>query len=240
MVIVPAREVCPMTQYRLHCVGASGNSFKVALFLNCAGLDWEPVGVDFADGETRDPAWRATINEMGEIPVLEVDGCRLSQSGAILGWLAETHGIFGPSNAMERFETARWLLFDNHRFTGSFAAHRVLQSTMPEPPHPDLLAYARARAHSALSIVEKHLIDGSFMLGDRPTIVDFSLVGYLYYPAEETGFDLRTAFPAIDAWRGRISSLPGWKPPYEMMPVGKSLPVVRPAMSAPNKNGAIA
>jgi hypothetical protein len=37
-----------VARYRLHCVGASGNSFKVALFLSCAGLDWEPVGVDFA------------------------------------------------------------------------------------------------------------------------------------------------------------------------------------------------
>ncbi|MBR0839611.1 glutathione S-transferase C-terminal domain-containing protein [Bradyrhizobium liaoningense] len=215
-----------MTRYRLHCVGASGNSFKVALFLNCAGLDWEPLGVDFAGGETRDPIWRATTNEMGEIPVLEVDGRRLSQSGAILEWLAETHGKFGPSSAAERFETARWLLFDNHRFTGNFAAHRVLQSMMPNPPHPDVLAYVRARTQSALSIVEKHLGNHSFMLGGRPTIVDFSLAGYLYYPTEETGFDLRTAFPAIDAWCGRIAALPGWKPPYEMMPVGHSLPVV--------------
>ncbi len=48
-----------MVRYRLHCVGGSGNSFKVALFLNCAGLDWEPVGVDFAGGQTRDAAWRS-------------------------------------------------------------------------------------------------------------------------------------------------------------------------------------
>jgi hypothetical protein len=33
----------------------------------------------------------------------------------------ETHGAFGPTSAEERFETARCLLFDNHRFTGSFA-----------------------------------------------------------------------------------------------------------------------
>ena len=58
-----------MARYRLHCVGASGNSFKVALFLNCAGLDWEPVGVDFAGGETRSPDWRATTNVMGEGPL---------------------------------------------------------------------------------------------------------------------------------------------------------------------------
>ncbi|MCK1384596.1 glutathione S-transferase [Bradyrhizobium sp. 21] len=223
-----------MTRYRLHCVSASGNSFKVALFLNCAGIDWEPVGVDFAGGETRDPSWRATTNEMGEIPVLEVDGRRLSQSGAILEWLAETHGVFGPSNAEERFEMSRWLLFDNHRLTGSFAAHRVLHSMTLVPPHPDVLAYMRARTHGALSIVEKHLADRRFMLGDRPTIIDFSLAGYLFYPVEETGFDLRAAFPAIDAWRGLIAALPGWKQPYEMMPVGNSLPLVRSATSAPS------
>jgi glutathione S-transferase len=205
-----------MARYRLHCVGASGNSFKVALFLNCAGLDWEPVGVDFAGGQTREPAWRAATNAMGEVPVLEVDGRRMSQSGA-----------FGPAGAEEKFETMRWLLFDNHKFTGSFAPHRILQSMTPEPAHPAVLAYMRARVESAFSIVDRYLADRRFMLGDRPTIVDFSLVGYLYYPTEETGFDLAAAFPAIDAWRERVAALPGWKPPYEMMPVGNSLPVRR-------------
>lgn len=216
-----------MAHYRLSCVGASGNSFKVALFLNCAGLDWEPVGVDFAGGQTRDPTWRAATNEMGEVPVLEIAGRRMSQSGAILLWLAERHGAFGPTDEEERFEMLRWLLFDNHKFTGSFAAHRILHSMTPEPPPPAVLAYMRARAESALSIVDKHLAQRRFMLGDRPTIVDFSLVGYLYYPVEETGFDLAASYPAIDAWRGRVATLPGWKPPYEMMPFGRSLPVRR-------------
>jgi len=65
-----------MARYKLYCVGASGNSYKVALYLNCAGLDWQPVGVDFAGGQMRDAGWRAESNEMGEIPVLEVDGRR--------------------------------------------------------------------------------------------------------------------------------------------------------------------
>jgi glutathione S-transferase len=216
-----------MARYRLHCVGASGNSFKVALFLNCAGLDWEAVGVDFAGGQTREAGWRAATNAMGEVPVLEIDGRRMSQSGAILTWLAETHGVFGPQGAEEKFETMRWLLFDNHKFTGNFASHRILHSMTPEPAHPAVLAYMRLRVESALSIVERHLVDRRFMLGERPTIVDFSLLGYLYYPAEETGFDLAAAFPAIDAWRQRVSALAGWKLPYEMMPVGNSLPVRR-------------
>jgi len=216
-----------MARYRLHCVGASGNSFKVALFLNCARLDWEAVGVDFAGGQTREAGWRAATNAMGEVPVLEVTGRRMSQSGAILTWLAETHGVFGPDGADEKFETLRWLLFDNHKFTGNFAAHRVLHSMTTEPAHPAVLAYMRSRVESALSIVERHLVDRRFMLGERPTIVDFSLLGYLYYPAEETGFDLAADFPAIDAWRRRVAALAGWKPPYEMMPVGNSLPVRR-------------
>jgi glutathione S-transferase len=91
-----------MARYKLYCLGASGNSYKVALYLNCAGLDWEPVGVDFARGETRDAQWRARVNAMGEVPVLEVDGERMSQSGAILMWLAETTGKFAPADSRHR------------------------------------------------------------------------------------------------------------------------------------------
>ena len=51
-----------MADYRLYCFGESGNSYKVALYLNCAGLDWEPVFVDFFKGATRDPKWRGSVN----------------------------------------------------------------------------------------------------------------------------------------------------------------------------------
>jgi glutathione S-transferase len=214
-----------MAHYRLYCVGASGNAYKVALYLNCAGLDWEPVGVDFAGGETRGANWRAETNVMGELPVLEIAGKRMSQSGAILMWLAETIGKFAPANSDERFEALRWILFDNHKFTGNYAMHRIQNSMTPRPAHPAVLAFLKSRVEATHAIVEKHLTHRPFVLGDRPTIVDFSLAGYAYYPPEETGFDLEVDFPAIDAWRRRLAALPGWKPPYELMPVGSSLPV---------------
>jgi glutathione S-transferase len=213
-----------MPQYRLTCVGASGNSYKVALYLNCAGLDWEPVGVDFAGGETRDAAWRAGTNAMGEVPVLEVAGTRMSQSGAILLWLAETTGKFAV-DADQRFEAMRWLFFDNHKFTANYAMHRFQNCFTPAPMPAAVMAFLRSRVESSFSIVDKHLKDHAFVLGDRPTLVDFSMAGYVYYPAEETGFDLEAAFPAIDAWRRRLAALPGWKPPYALMPVGISPPV---------------
>src|SRR3954453_7465028 len=213
-----------MAHYRLYCTKGSGNSYKIALYLNCARLDWEPIGVKLADGETRDANWRAAMNPMGEVPVLEVAGRRMSQSGAILLWLAETTGKFA-FNADERFEAMRWLLFDNHKFTNNYAMHRFQNCLTPQPVHAAVLAFLRSRVEASFSIVEQHLATLPYALGDKPTIVDFSMAGYVYYPPEETGFDIAAAFPAIDAWRPRLAALPGWKRPYDLMPVGVSPPI---------------
>src|SRR3954469_2265749 len=109
-----------MAKYKLYCIGASRNSYKVALYLNCAGLDWEPVGIDFAGGMQRDANWRGEHNAMGEVPVLDAGGGRMSQSGAIIHWLGETTGHFAPA-AEQRFEALLWILFDNHKFTNNHA-----------------------------------------------------------------------------------------------------------------------
>ena len=191
-----------MAHYRLYCIGASGNAYKVALYLNCAGLDWEPVGVDFAGGQMRDEAWRASTNVMGEVPVLEVDGRRLSQSGAILAWLAETTGKFAPHHD-QRFEALRWMLFDNHKFTGSYAPHRFAERDRRlSRAHPSLMAYFKARVENAFGIVDKHLSRSTVHAGRQPDHRRL-LTGRicLLSAVPETGFDVAAQFPAIHAWR---------------------------------------
>jgi glutathione S-transferase len=207
-----------MAQYKLHCFCQSGNSFKVALYLNCAGLDWEPVFTDFMHGATRDPKWREAVNEMGEAPVLEFGGRKLTQSGVILTHLAENTGKFAAANEDERLEALRWILFDNHKFTNNFATYRFLKSFLPTPPDPNVLAFLKGRFDSALGIVEKHLGKSEFIAGDKPTIADFSLAGYMFYPPEESGYDWSTSNPNLHAWIERMRALPGWKDPYELMP----------------------
>lgn len=204
--------------YRLHCFKQSGNTYKVALYLSCAGLPWEPVLVDFFTGATRTDAWRASTNEMGEAPVLEVDGRRLSQSGAILTYLAETTGHFAPETDEERYEALRWILYDNYRFTNSYAIHRFQTCFATPPPDPAVLAFLKARADGAFQVVEKHLSTRAFVAASRPTIADFSLAGYIFYPPEEIGYDIARDYPAIDAWRERIKALPGWAHPYDLLP----------------------
>ena len=207
-----------MPEFRLHCFGESGNSYKVALMLALAGADWEPVLVDFFNGETRTPEWRGELNAMGEAPVLEHGDRRLSQSGVILDYLADTLGRFGGRDADENREIWRWILFDNHKFTSYFATHRFLRSLAEPRGHPEVIAAFKARTTAALRIVETHLSTRLFMVGNRPTIADLSMVGYMYYPREETDFDLPRAYPAIAAWADRIAGLPGWKHPYDLMP----------------------
>ncbi|MGF1651627.1 MAG: glutathione S-transferase family protein [Hyphomicrobiaceae bacterium] len=220
-----------MPSYRLHCFAQSGNAYKVALYLNCAALDWEPVFVDFMQGgQTREPSWRAANNEMGEVPILEAEGRRLSQSGAILTYLAEKTGKFAPKGPDENYEALRWILFDNHKFTGYFATHRFMRSFMPAEPDPAVLAFLKSRWEAAAKVVEMHLLRRPFLLGKAPTIADFSLAGYLFFGPEETGINLVKDYPNIYAWTERMTALPGWVGPYELMPGDRvaPLPVPRP------------
>jgi glutathione S-transferase len=207
-----------MAHYKLHCFGQSGNSYKVALFLALAGLEWEPVFVDFFKGATRDSDWRATVNEMGEAPVLQHDGKTFTQSGAILSYLAGTTGKFAGQSDDERLEVLRWILFDNHKFTSYFATFRFMKAFMPQAPSPEVLAFLKGRFDAALAIVDKHLAKSRFMIGDRPTIADLSLAGYVFYPIEEHGYNWLKASPNLHAWSERLSAVPGWKAPYELMP----------------------
>jgi glutathione S-transferase len=204
-----------MADYQLYCFGESGNSYKAALMLALTGCDWEPVRVDYFSGETRGDKFRAEVSELGEVPVLVHGAQRLSQSGVILDYLAEQTGQYGARDAAERREILRWILFDNHKFTSYLATLRFLVG-IQKTGDPAVIEFLRGRVKGAFGIVDKHLAGRAFMLGERPTIADVSMVGYLYYP-EETGVDL-SATPNLEAWAKRIAALPGWRHPYELMP----------------------
>lgn len=205
--------------FTLYCFAQSGNAYKAALMLELCGADWAPRFVDFFNGETRTPAYRA-INVMGEVPVLEHEGRRLSQSGVVLDYLALHFGRFGWSSDDERREVLRWLLFDNHKLTSYIATLRFMLQFARSGETP-VTEWLRGRAKGALKILDTHLSARRFALGDAPTIADLSMCGYLFWP-DEFGVDLGE-FPRVDAWLQRIRALPGWVHPYELMP-GHPLP----------------
>src|SRR6516165_7661894 len=213
-------------EYQLYCFAQSGNAYRVALMLNLIGADWQPVYVDFfKGGETRTPKYRAEVNEMGEVPVLAHGSKKLSQSGVILTYLADRTGRFKPDSEETRVEALRWIIFDNQKVNGFLGFYRFLKNFARPPGDPAVMAFLKGRIDNNLAIVDKRLSAAPFVLGNEPTIADISLVAYLYYPAEEFGFDIAAQHKNIGAWLDRIRALPGWAHPYELMP-GYPLPSI--------------
>ena len=203
---------------QLYCFGESGNSYKAALTLELAGVDWTPVFVDFFAGAARTPAYRETVNEMGEAPVLVDGDLRLSQSGAIQQHVAETTGKLGGAPG-DRLEVLRWQLWDNHKLSSQAGTCRFLIHFLPEDKRAaqaPVIAFLQGRLAAAYDVLDRRLAGRDWLVGDGPTIADLSCCGYLFYP-EPFGFT-RADWPHIDAWLGRIEALPGWKHPYDLMP----------------------
>jgi glutathione S-transferase len=210
-----------MPDYQLVCFAQSGNAYRAALMLNLIGADWEPLWIDFfGAGVQRTPEFRCDVNEMGEAPVL-IDikrNKKLSQSGVILTYLSDLTGQYKPQNEDERLEALRWIIFDNQKVNGFLGPFRFLKNFAPKPGDPAVMDFLKGRAEGNLAIVNKRLEKSPFLVGDKPTIADVSMTGYLYYPAEEFGFDIAKTYPAIGAWLTRVQALPGWDHPYKLMP----------------------
>lgn len=203
-----------MAEYELYCFGESGNAYKVALLLELSEAFWSPRFVDFFKGATRTPEFRASVNELGEVPVLVHGSRSLSQSGMILTYLAHRLGKFGPESEDEGLEILRWLFFDNHKFTSYLATLRFQQHFMKVGKTP-VTEFLETRVQGAFDIVEKHLVGRDFILGAKPTIADLSMVGYLYYK-DEVQLDW-SKWPNLVRWTERVAALPRWKGPYELM-----------------------
>jgi len=201
---------------KLYCFGESGNAYKAALALELSGLAWEPEFVDFFNGATRTRAYRDEVNEMGEVPVLVDGDVKLSQSGVIQRYISDRTGKFGGKDD-ERYEVLRWVLWDNHKLSSQAGMTRFLTNFLPEDRRPaEVISFMQGRLKSAYQVLDTHLKDRDWIVGDGLTSADISCCGYLYYP-EPFGFD-RADWPNIDAWLTRVSELPGWKHPYDLMP----------------------
>lgn len=204
-----------MVEFVLHGFGESGSAYKAALMLELSKADWELRFVDFFKGETRSPDYLA-INPMGEVPVLEHGEVVLSQSSVIQSYIAEQTKCFLPSDEAEAREVARWVAWDNHKFSGYIGTARFLNNFAPKDKRPTgVYEWLSGRLRIGYKILDAHLSTRSWVAGGAPTAADFAICSYLYYP-EDFGFE-RASYPNIDRWLGDISALEHWAHPYDLM-----------------------
>ena len=202
---------------KLYCFGESGHSYKAALALQLADIDWTPIFVDFFNGETRSDQYRNQVNEMGEAPVLVDGDIKLTQSGVIQNYLYNRTGKHGGRDEAEKLEILRWILWDNHKLSSFAGNTRFLMNFFPKDKRPQpVIDFNLARLKSSYGILENALTDKDFLVGNNISHADMTCCAYLYYP-EPFGFE-RDDWPNIDRWLGNISTTPGWQHPYDLMP----------------------
>ena len=134
-------------------------------------------------------------------------------------------GKFAPETTSERNEVLRWILFDNHKFTSYFATYRFLKAFAAAGPRSGGDGVPEGSLRRRRGDRREAPGGSKFMVGDTPTIADFSLAGYVFYPVEEHGYDWAKSHPNIHAWTERLRALPGWKDPYELMPGARIKPL---------------
>ena len=202
---------------KLYCFGESGHSYKAALALQLAEIDWTPIFVDFFNGETRSDQYRNQVNEMGEAPVLVDGDIKLTQSGVIQNYLYNRTGKHGGKDEAEKLEILRWILWDNHKLSSFAGNTRFLMNFFPKDKRPQpVIDFNLARLKSSYGILENALTDKDFLVGNKISHADMTCCAYLYYP-EPFGFE-RDDWPNIDRWLENISTIPGWQHPYDLMP----------------------
>jgi glutathione S-transferase len=197
----------------LHDNLSSGNGYKVRLLLAQLGIPFERIEYDITTGETRTSEFLVKVNANGRIPVLETEeGEFLPESGAILFYLAEGTP-FLPDNRLGRAQALQWMFFEQYSHEPNIAVARawlhVFDVEMTEGRRKALQGKQK-RGYDALVVMEKHLKDNEFFVGDHYSIADIALYAYTHV-ADEGGFDL-DGFPAVLAWLERVSSQPGYVP----------------------------
>lgn len=181
----------------------SGNSYKVRLLLSWLGQSYTHIPVDIHKGETRTAAYLA-MNPSGQMPLLVLDDGRvLPESGAILFYLA-TGTRYLPSDKFERAQVMRWMLYEQNQHEPWVAGARFV--TMYKPERAGELPALQERGHGALQVLETHLSDREYFVGDRLSIADIALFAYTHV-APEGGIDL-SPYKAIRAWIDLVQAHP--------------------------------
>lgn len=192
----------------------SANGRKVLAVARHLELSPEVKMINVYQGEGRSPSYLA-INPSGKIPALVEGDFILSESNAILVYLAEAHGNFDlwSRAPQERAAISQWLFWEASEWQpalttvlapivgqklGLVPATSPLRSNWNEP------GFQRV-----MTLLDAHLQNKGFLVGDRWTLADFSVAGMLTYArAAEFPFD---SFRHVGAWYARVERTDAWR-----------------------------
>jgi glutathione S-transferase len=192
----------------------SGHAHRVRLFLSLIGVKFDLVEVDLAKGAHKTPEF-LRLNRFGQLPVLDDDGVIVSDSNAILVYLAKKFGKTDwlPEHPIGAAAVQRWLSVAAGPIAFGPAAARLVTIFGAKFSPEEVIT----RAHNVLAVIDAELEGHEWIVGLKPTIADVALYSYIAR-APEGNVSLAN-YAHINAWLRRLEALPGFVE-FTKTPVG--------------------
>lgn len=178
----------------------SGNTWKVRLLLAQLGLAHEVVRLDLLQGEVRTAGFRKR-NPFGRVPYIVEDDFGLSESNAILLYLARGSRLL-PEGARGQALVQQWMFFEQNQLELNVGVPRILRLIGQHDEAARLDSYFRPRAVAALKVLERHLAQHEWLVGEGYSVADIALCAYAQL-GPDAGHDL-AQYPGVSAWLSRI------------------------------------
>ena len=189
---------------KLYRHAKSGHCHRAELMLALLDLPYESIDVDLAGGAHELPEF-LKLNPFAQVPVIDDNGVVLSDSNAILVYLAHRYSIdhtWLPNAPFAAAEVQRWLSVAAGEIAHGPCAARLVTVFGTPLDH----SAAIAKPHALFHVIESVLSDRRFLADHEITIADIAGYSYIAH-APEGGVDLEP-YPAIRAWLARIEALP--------------------------------
>lgn len=189
---------------RIHSFPLSGHAHRVVLFANLAGIAHEVIDVDLPNGAHKTPEFLA-MNPVGQVPVLEDAETFISDSSAILVYLARKYAPrFLPSDPVLEAEVQKFLTLAAGEIAFGPAAARLI-TVFNAPLNAEA---CHATAAKGLGKLEAHLEGRDFLVGNTPSIADVAIYSYTAH-APEGGVSL-DPYPKVRRFLANVEALPGF------------------------------
>jgi glutathione S-transferase len=195
-----------MSALILHEYAQSGNCYKIRLTAAHLGIPLERREYDIMAGHTRSATFLQDVNANGRIPVLQVGDDYLPESGAVCLYLADGSPLI-PTDRFDRADMMHWMFWEQYNHEPNIATLRFWRTLIGEMALNDAqriqVPVRQAAGEAALALMDAHLAQTPFLVGDRLTLADIVLYPYTHV-AEEGGFPL-IHYPAVTAWLDRVA-----------------------------------
>ena len=217
MVITLSNEHDPMETKMIEVYAfATPNSVKVPIALEELGLAYDLKAVNVRKGEQKDAAFVA-LNANAKVPVLLDDTLVLTESAAILVYLAEKTGKLLPSDGEGRARVFEQLFFHASALSPAFGNAGFFKRSSSEP-QPIAEARFTNEAERILGLLDDKLANQAFMAGDDFTIADIAHFGWLWRrqfpgvtlderPNLSRWYETVAARPAVERAIARVEAL---------------------------------